>query len=264
MTASSAHSARTRTHSERPPCWHDGSCPTPIRCFLSGCQRQSSQRRRFLPTTARTPPRFPQPLTVLRPTTTHTIRMRQRKLRAPTTLTRSPAYKAFAVTNPTRRHMPMRTRMPGEKSLHPHQTRTRRTQRQAPPFVRYVHFRNSKISRKPGGSHTHTLRENRPAGQINSCHTAKWQIGFGTSMGRTTGPVTFGVSADLGGHPPPAFAPWEPPPTHRAAACPPRPACPAAPMATRSQTGSRAANPLTTCNASLRVWERGIIARLST
>lgn len=25
---------------ERPPCWDDGSCPTPIRCYLRGCQRE--------------------------------------------------------------------------------------------------------------------------------------------------------------------------------------------------------------------------------
>jgi hypothetical protein len=28
--------------SDRPPCWHDGSCPTPIRCYLRGCQRESN------------------------------------------------------------------------------------------------------------------------------------------------------------------------------------------------------------------------------
>jgi hypothetical protein len=27
---------------DRPPCWHDGSCPTPIGCYLHGCKRRSA------------------------------------------------------------------------------------------------------------------------------------------------------------------------------------------------------------------------------
>jgi len=33
---------RARAAQDRPPCWHDGSCPTPVRCYLSGCQRPST------------------------------------------------------------------------------------------------------------------------------------------------------------------------------------------------------------------------------
>jgi hypothetical protein len=24
----------------KPPCWDDGSCPTPVKCYLHGCRRQ--------------------------------------------------------------------------------------------------------------------------------------------------------------------------------------------------------------------------------